>query len=332
MSQRHHAGQFFIGTEAERLAASVRNGAVWYQTDSTPGFWDYYNGWIDRRNLQASAQVELYLTSSHASENARLVIRRSRGSVGSESAVQSNDILGQVYFGGYGTAYDNDGAVVEAVANQTWTGSAHGTRLVFYITPDGATAKVEGARLTASGQFSLPISGTDGGLSLASELLLYRFGTGVLGFRGTSANATMYMSPSGSTGSVEFRFYNNNFGTLKGRFIYPDTNPSGHKYVGFINDGGDYLVLWTLNGTDILINPSSAETARFTSAALNMASGKVIQVAGTQIMTSRRIGWTAATGTATRTTFDTATVTLEQLAQRVKALIDDFITHGAIGT
>lgn len=36
-----------------------------------------------------------------------------------------------------------------------------------------------------------------------------------------------------------------------------------------------------------------------------------------------KTGWSTATGTATRTTFDTATVTLPQLAERVKALIDD---------
>ena len=40
-----------------------------------------------------------------------------------------------------------------------------------------------------------------------------------------------------------------------------------------------------------------------------------------------RTGWAVATGTATRTTFATSTVTLPQLAERVKALIDDFMTH-----
>ena len=33
--------------------------------------------------------------------------------------------------------------------------------------------------------------------------------------------------------------------------------------------------------------------------------------------------WQDATGTATRTAFDTTTVTLSQLAERVKALLDD---------
>jgi hypothetical protein len=52
---------------------------------------------------------------------------------------------------------------------------------------------------------------------------------------------------------------------------------------------------------------------------------------GTKVVAARQTGWAAATGTATRTTFDTATVTTAQLAERVKALIDNLITHGLIG-
>ena len=39
----------------------------------------------------------------------------------------------------------------------------------------------------------------------------------------------------------------------------------------------------------------------------------------------RLAGWARPTGTATRTTFDTATVTLPLLAERVKALVDDLL-------
>lgn len=54
-----------------------------------------------------------------------------------------------------------------------------------------------------------------------------------------------------------------------------------------------------------------------------------------QVLSSRRTGWAVATGTATRTTFATGSVTLPQLAERVKALIDDLhgtAGHGLIGT
>ena len=56
-------------------------------------------------------------------------------------------------------------------------------------------------------------------------------------------------------------------------------------------------------------------------------------VNGNKVLSSRRTGWTAATGTATRSTFDTTTATTQDIAERVKALIDDLGTtsgHGAI--
>lgn len=54
-------------------------------------------------------------------------------------------------------------------------------------------------------------------------------------------------------------------------------------------------------------------------------------VGAAAVVGSRKTGWVAPTGTATRTTFDTAAVTLPQLAERVKALLDDLTTHGLIG-
>jgi hypothetical protein len=57
-----------------------------------------------------------------------------------------------------------------------------------------------------------------------------------------------------------------------------------------------------------------------------------IHLSGVRVLTTRRTGWAAATGTAARTGFDTATATTAQLAERLKAVIDDLITHGLIGT
>lgn len=46
---------------------------------------------------------------------------------------------------------------------------------------------------------------------------------------------------------------------------------------------------------------------------------------------ARSTGWGSPTGTATKTTFNTATVTTAQLAERVKALLDYLIARGDIG-
>lgn len=45
----------------------------------------------------------------------------------------------------------------------------------------------------------------------------------------------------------------------------------------------------------------------------------------------QQTGWAAPTGTADRTTFVTSTVTLEELAERVKALIDDLTELDILG-
>jgi hypothetical protein len=56
-----------------------------------------------------------------------------------------------------------------------------------------------------------------------------------------------------------------------------------------------------------------------------------VEVNGTQVLGTRKTGWAAASGVATRSTFATSSVTLPQLAEHVKALIDDFMAHGALG-
>ena len=56
-----------------------------------------------------------------------------------------------------------------------------------------------------------------------------------------------------------------------------------------------------------------------------------IFIGGTKIVSARQTGWSAATGTATRSSFATSSVTLPVLAEHVKALIDDLIAHGLIG-
>lgn len=75
------------------------------------------------------------------------------------------------------------------------------------------------------------------------------------------------------------------------------------------------------------IGATTASTVRGTT--INATTA--FQQNGTQVVAARRTGWAAATGTATRTTFATGSVTLPQLAERVKALMDDLIAHGLIG-
>jgi hypothetical protein len=76
----------------------------------------------------------------------------------------------------------------------------------------------------------------------------------------------------------------------------------------------------------------NANLAAVGSAIWNL-SGIDLYRSGTRVVSARCTGYTnAMTGTADRgTAFNTATVTLQQLAQRVKALEDDLLAHGLIG-
>jgi hypothetical protein len=96
--------------------------------------------------------------------------------------------------------------------------------------------------------------------------------------------------------------------------------------------------LYASDGTDwIRILPASlglydGGTAKIL---LSQTSLKIIGVPliydNDQVVGARITGWVAPTGDASRATFATSTVTLEELAKRVKALIDDVTTHGLIG-
>jgi hypothetical protein len=78
--------------------------------------------------------------------------------------------------------------------------------------------------------------------------------------------------------------------------------------------------------TSFLRCVTSGGTERFTV----LEDGKV-RIAGAQVLGPRKTGWTAPTGTPTRTGFATGSATLQQVAEALKAVIDDLISHGILG-
>ncbi len=61
-------------------------------------------------------------------------------------------------------------------------------------------------------------------------------------------------------------------------------------------------------------------------------TGEAYYVGSDQVLGARVTGWTAPTGTADRTAFDTESASVTDLARRLKALIDDLFSHGLIGS
>ncbi len=90
-----------------------------------------------------------------------------------------------------------------------------------------------------------------------------------------------------------------------------------------------------MKGAGVNISEATRFTGTVSADGTVIASGLVgalgYQVGGTTVVSARKTGWAAATGTKSRATFVTDTVTATAAAQRLGALIDDLIGHGLIG-
>jgi hypothetical protein len=95
---------------------------------------------------------------------------------------------------------------------------------------------------------------------------------------------------------------------------------------------GNVVDVVTASSSRIVVNPDSIDLATTGVVAGNYRSVQV-DVYGRTVTGSNpsRTGWTASTGTATRSAIATSTATTTQVAERLKALIDDLISLGILG-
>ena len=87
----------------------------------------------------------------------------------------------------------------------------------------------------------------------------------------------------------------------------------------------------SLSATTIVVGGSAS--LQVYSDHVGLASGKYFSIGANQILSARDTGWTAFSGSASdkATAYDTATITLAQLAGRVRAIQIALTTHGIIG-
>jgi hypothetical protein len=91
------------------------------------------------------------------------------------------------------------------------------------------------------------------------------------------------------------------------------------------------LVTVTPDGNVLIGNTTGTEKLAVTGNVQLTSTANTYKVGTNSVVGARRTGWVAPTGTATRTAFDTTSATTAQLAERLKALIDDLSAHGLIG-
>ncbi|MGQ0660231.1 hypothetical protein [Sphingosinicella sp.] len=132
-------------------------------------------------------------------------------------------------------------------------------------------------------------------------------------------------------------------GAFAGDYLYRiATNADFTLYGGSAGGGGAFVRAYGSAHADKanmveIATASGAIAASFAGSGATTLTGALfvedaISIGGSQVVATRRTGWAAPSGTAARSGFDTASVTTEALAERVKALIDDLTAHGLIGS
>lgn len=221
----------------------------------------------------------------------------------------------------YAAASLNDGAILINAGNAT--GSGRGIR---FRNTSGNGESWFGTVQNASSREEFVWQGYNGS-DYAEWMRLYNSNLGV----GTSAPATRLEVYEASTGAL----ITVNSGTNgSSRGVVWRNGTTSNNFGSILADYTSGVFTFDAGaavyaGQVAFRCGTAGEMARLSSAGLALAAG--ISIAGAAIIGTRKTGWAAATGTPTRTTFATGSVTTAQLAERVKALIDDLISHGLIG-
>jgi hypothetical protein len=139
---------FMTGSASRFLVAS--SGNVGIGTTSPSAL-------LEVSNAVPGGPANMWITSFTNAIGPYYLARRSRGTAGAPTAVQSGDSLAGLFGQGYGTTAFGSGFAggVNVQAAQNWTDTAHGTALTFMNTPINSTTSATRMTLDASGNLGI---------------------------------------------------------------------------------------------------------------------------------------------------------------------------------
>ncbi|UOF02296.1 tail fiber domain-containing protein [Bdellovibrio reynosensis] len=101
-------------------------------------------------------QQRLFHASNTASNGAALMMTRTRGTVGTNSAVLSGDTLGGIYFRGHdGSGTGTTTAAIEVTAEENHSSTNRGSKMIFETTKNGAATRLERMRIDYNGHLGV---------------------------------------------------------------------------------------------------------------------------------------------------------------------------------
>jgi hypothetical protein len=118
-------------------------------------------------------------SNDSASYGTNLYVRKSRGTVGSESNTQSGDLIGQMAFSPYYGDYDNYAASISSAIEGTVTTDTTPGRLMFSTAAAGANTVTERMRIDSAGKVGIGTSSPDKTLHVVGTTRLH--GAAIIG-------------------------------------------------------------------------------------------------------------------------------------------------------
>lgn len=191
---------------------------------------------------------------------------------------------------------------------------------------DGLEAALAGKAALAGAAFAGPVSAP--GLTLATALALAHGGTGAASAAAARTNLGLGSLATQSAGGVAITG-----GTVSGltaALALADGGTGASSAAAARGNLGLGSIATQDAGSVAITGGAVSGLASLAVAGDADVSGDY-KVDSVKVVSNRRTGWGAPTGTASRATFETSGATVGQLAQRLKALIDDLLAHGLIG-
>jgi hypothetical protein len=237
--------------------------------------------------------------------------------------------------------------------------STHGNAAVFRVgNPAGSRIEWNGTRATINGDLT---AGTGDALinATASATTIGQTGLRHIAFEASTTGTTELRAKNASTVLLQAGAYDIGGGFYSGQITISSSAGASATFtpasinlnsraavtttsIWGRNSGNTYNEFAWTQGTSLDVrgvNIRCLDSGGTVQVVMNQTSGSTgVYVGGLRIIGPRATGWTSTPfGTLDRTGFNTATVTLEQLAQRVAALINDLhavgtANHGIIGT
>ena len=293
----------------------------------TLGGSQYVGSWLDDTwgmNVRFNSQnlFSCYMNSS-AELTAQIAGWTFSGTTLSKGGVALNSSVEKIIAGNSGS--DSSGVGIRAVLGK-YDGTNFGlrcwdgTKTYFELSSDSSQNKISSWKITDTLLWNTSIAQS------YYQLLGLEGSTGRIRF---TYSATSPSSFTTGNAILSLGMVHNGTGTYKIQ-LNSSTNSNEEFIVGDSYSAPSNYSFMQRDSIGFVNNASTGGSVKLKLGAAY--EGGQIEIDGTKVLDNRQPGWSPATGNAERTAFDTESVAFITLARHVKAIQDDLMAHGLIGT